>query len=612
MKELWKPIDWIENIPKDKYLISNMGNVYNTWTDKIVKQRFVNNQMVFAVYLYDEENNRLRNNILVTKTVVAKAFVPFPIKVDIAPEKHIHQLYIHHKDGDMKNNSAENLEWCMNNGLKSMAIESQVIMYELLLKYCNNRTPAELSDIVYNEIGVRFNNRSIYNICVKKHDKNSILGQYFHLVGTSIKEIADERDKLLRPIVLDALSGTWDESYANEKWVWSEYPGIQEQTYLVSTHGRIMNSSGEILKYHRNPTSRNLFVGLNTNTGRRKNISVARVIAYQFCDFPIGIEEHEFKNVIVKYKDGDADNLKCENLLWTTHQGSKKVGVDADTVRKIISYVKTLVDKGYAMTDICVLANSKFNVDYTIKKYQTMTDRTTDVYNATYNTLDVDCRKLRKRGTETRMRLTDDEVRFICEKLIEFNGNSRRTYEVVEEFIPDICMSAIQGIRNGTNYKKISTEYFQSGDFSKSAMHTPVEVYTLSGELLKKYGSILELSRDKYFIPVGMPYSTLVSRLDKSGGEYRINDFIIRKAGKTFRKSTAGNKHASKLVNIVHEVDESGNVMNVYHGYKDACNKLGLKYESQIRYRIINHKRLNNGHYLELFGEKIVSLDEFE
>lgn len=613
MKELWKPIDWIENIPKDKYFVSNMGNVYNAWTDKFVKSYFRDNRMWFGMNYYDEYSNRLRMmNLDVAKTV-AIAFLP--LSDDIEPDT----LFVHHKDNDVTNNVVENLEWCIRvrdaKVTKYITIEAQFLMYELLLKYCNNRTWDELSEIVHNETGIRLEGYNIRAICIKKHDDKSIIGKHFGLIGTSIQEVSDKRDKMLRPIVAMALSGDYHKSYPDEKWVWLEYPGICEKSYLISNYGRIMDMFGQIIKPNVHNSSNHLSCHLSAierakNGRKSKHVAIARMVAFHFCDFPKGIEEHEMSNIIIKYKDGNPKNLKVDNIYWTTHQGGTKFGIEPDEVKEIIMYVKSLVDKGYAMTDIRILANNKFHKNYSLYKYQTMTKRNTEVYNLTYQTLDVDCRKLRKRGTGTHMRLNDEEVKLVCELLVKYNGNSMRVYEEVEETIPDIDISSVRNIRNGSSYRKISADFFEPGEF-KSCINTPVEVYTLDGEFLKKFTSIKDLAFNKYFTPVDMGYQQLANKL-RGHNEIRVNDFIFRRVD-VFRASKKGAIKNTTLVKVFNEVDEHGNVINVFYGLDDACKQLGFKSKTSIKYYVsTGHMMQKNGHYLEYFGKKVVPLDELE
>jgi hypothetical protein len=610
MKEIWKAINWERDIPKDKYLISNMGNVYNAWTDKPVKTYFYHNQVYFSMNWFDKENNRLRKAVPTVARTVATAFLPLPEGYNVMNQTD--GLFVRHKDNDVTNNTVDNLEWCirMKNKdiVKYVTIEAQVLMYELLLKYCNNRTWEELSDIVHNETGIRLEGYNIRGICTKKHDENSNIGRHFGLVGTSIQEVSDKRDKMLRPIVAAALSGTYEGSHPDETWVWVSYPDICKERYLISNYGRIMNMFGKIMKT-RASSSGHLECFLDATTEKKtKHVVVARLTAYHFCDFPKGIEEHELKNIIIKYKDGDPTNLKIDNIYWTTHQGGTKFGIETDDIRDIINYVKTLVDKGYAVKDIQILANNKFHTNYSISKYQTMTRRATDIYNPTYQVLDVDCRKLRKRGTNTHVRLTEDEVVLVCEKLVEYNGNTMRAYEVIEELIPDIDISSIRAIRNGKSYQKISRQFFQPGEF-KASINTPIEVYTLSGELLKRFDSMQDLANDKYFTPVDMRYQQLVRKF-YGHDEIRVNDFIFRRVN-VFRKSKKGTIRTTTRVDVINEVDESGNIVNVYYGYKDALKRLDFKSSTSIRYYITTHHKMQkNGHYLEYFGKKVVPLDE--
>lgn len=609
MKEIWKAIDWMEHIPKDKYLISNLGNVYNNYRDNYVKQRFIGNQKKFQLKLFDKENNRIRVVQVSTALIVAIAFIPFP---DGYSMDSVNQLFVHHKDNCSTNNRADNLEWCIN--LKNedttyVTVEAMYTAYELLLKYCNNRTWYELSDIIHNETGIRLNRHSITAMRKKVHGPDSIIGKHFGLIGTSIEEEANKKEKLLRPIVAAALRGDFIK-HPDEQWVWLDYPGIKKERYIISNYGRILNKDDEEISVHVGQDGHyKTALMSDKNNNKQKLTSVPRLIAYHFCNFPKGIEERELENIIVKYKDGNSENIKYSNLYWTTHQGGTKLGIEVDQIRDIINYVRQLSNKGYSVPDIMVLTNHKFNVNYTKSKYQTMISRTREVYDPTYETLDVDCRKLRKRGTKKQMRLSDEEVELICERIVEFNGNCVRVFESVEDDIPDIGLHIITHIRNGEYHTRISEKYFKPGEF-KNRQSTPIEVYTMDGVLVKKFDSIKKLSMDSDLIPAEVTYTKLCGRFSKRD-RLTIGEYTFQKVDVN-RKSRKGKEVTVVTVDVIAEMDENDNILSVYYGRRAAREHFGFKTDAAVKYYLDKDRPIKNadGHYLKTLGKKTIPFED--
>ena len=92
MEEIWKSIEGYEN-----YSVSNLGNVINITTGKILKQHD-NGKGYLHVALYNKQHE---GRTIMVHRLVAKAFVPNPENL---PQ-------VNHIDECKRNNCADNLEW---------------------------------------------------------------------------------------------------------------------------------------------------------------------------------------------------------------------------------------------------------------------------------------------------------------------------------------------------------------------------------------------------------------------------------------------------------------------------------------------------------------------
>lgn len=92
MEEVWKPVEGYEN-----YHVSNMGNVMNINTGKVLKGQN-NGNGYLHVCLYNKEH---KCKLVMIHRLVAKAFIPNPENL---PQ-------VNHIDERKHNNHADNLEW---------------------------------------------------------------------------------------------------------------------------------------------------------------------------------------------------------------------------------------------------------------------------------------------------------------------------------------------------------------------------------------------------------------------------------------------------------------------------------------------------------------------
>ena len=103
MKEIWKPIENYE-----QYSISNLGNVYSSKRNRILKPT---NTTKGYVQVHLSKNGNVVNAPI--HRLVAKAFIANPFN----------KPQVNHIDGDKHNNRVENLEWRTNSENQKHAIK---------------------------------------------------------------------------------------------------------------------------------------------------------------------------------------------------------------------------------------------------------------------------------------------------------------------------------------------------------------------------------------------------------------------------------------------------------------------------------------------------------
>lgn len=122
MKEIWKVI---EEFGEGRYSVSNLSNVRNNETNKLIIGD-INNMGYYRVQLhYKGKKKRFMRHIL-----VAKYFI----------ENHDeNRKFVNHKDGNKSHNYQENLEWCtqsenekhaFRNGLKRKTNKPFEVLFE--------------------------------------------------------------------------------------------------------------------------------------------------------------------------------------------------------------------------------------------------------------------------------------------------------------------------------------------------------------------------------------------------------------------------------------------------------------------------------------------------
>lgn len=112
----WKPLIYKDCDLSERYLVSDAGQIYSLKTNKILRQTLNKQTGYYGVCI--SLGSRKKRKLIKTHIAVAVMFV----------DGYAENLVVNHKDGDKKNNNAENLEWvttsenqihALNNGLRT-------------------------------------------------------------------------------------------------------------------------------------------------------------------------------------------------------------------------------------------------------------------------------------------------------------------------------------------------------------------------------------------------------------------------------------------------------------------------------------------------------------
>ena len=299
--EQWQVITEFPN-----YSISNLGNVINTLTNKMMKLNIKS-----GYYHIGLTNNNIRKTIKVHR-LVAIAFIPNP---ENKPE-------VNHKDKNKLNNSILNLEWMTHK--ENMQHKSIGLIY----KSNKNRPVLRLNKIT-GEILEKYN--SIEDSGIWCYDNkltcNSHNGR--NAVGNCVNGLSNS-----------AYGFTWefekkDEDLENEIWKEVIIKDIDisihgNKKYYVSSLGRFKNSYGTIMENYK--VNENGYIRVFIYN---KTYAVHRLVALAFLDNPDNKEQ-------VNHIDGNKLNNSVDNLEWVTNKENQihkfQIGLGNNFTRKIKQY----------------------------------------------------------------------------------------------------------------------------------------------------------------------------------------------------------------------------------------------------------------------------------
>lgn len=272
--EKWYPIAGYEN----EYMVSNLGKVKSLvrpirslyGEKKKTTERILKPYVVLSGYeQVTLSKNGLFRNVRVHK-LVADAFVANPGRNSI----------INHKDGNKRNNRADNLEWCTQS-------------------------------------------------------RNVIHAYETGLIGAPKPDALEDTKRIIEEEVK-----AWDNGLTLPEEKWVDVAGSNGR-YKISNLGRV-KIIGQVLmcgygfKYKRPNTLAKLITKKNgylevktSNNGHRKAILVHRLVATHFLPNPFNLPQ-------VNHKDSDKTNNRSDNLEWCTasHNVRHSFGTGTRTVNK--------------------------------------------------------------------------------------------------------------------------------------------------------------------------------------------------------------------------------------------------------------------------------------
>jgi len=303
MEETYKHVKDFEN-----YSISNLGNIKNNQTNKILKIQKTSGYSTIGL----SQNNK--RNVFLIHRIVAQTFISNPEN----------KLTVNHKNHDTHDNRVENLEWNTQKEQNDYNYKTEtkkrttsrarsVICYDKQNRQNTKefRTMAEASEWLYAQGNSKSIESCIAGIRHSINNNHVCHGYYWEYTDLKYEEIDNE--------------------------VWKEIPEdftLGKKNYWVSDKGRFKNNKGKLmdLKVHRQ------YFGVSfKNNNISKAYKLHRIIAELFVLNP---ENKPFVNHI----DGNKENNCSENLEWVTKsentKHAHKAGLIKKTSRKINQYDK--------------------------------------------------------------------------------------------------------------------------------------------------------------------------------------------------------------------------------------------------------------------------------
>jgi hypothetical protein len=292
--EEWKDIQDYEN-----YEVSNLGNVRNKKTGRILKSYDKGGYAVVGL-------SKTKGKIFQVHRLVCQAFI-------LNPEN---KPQVNHIDKNGLNNNIKNLEW-------NTVLENNIHRSNGVIQTTNQYIPIYRVDEITNEK-------------LEKYDSIELAADWIFNQGLSknINSIKGGISCAFRNVYNSSFGFKWElveqESLENEIWKQVVIKDKDTSNYYVSSLGRFKNSKGIIMKDYKPHHSGYIYVRVN-----KDKYALHRLIAFTFLENP---ENKEYVNHI----DGNKTNNSLENIEWNTPREnslhSHKIGLNKGNKRKIIQF----------------------------------------------------------------------------------------------------------------------------------------------------------------------------------------------------------------------------------------------------------------------------------
>lgn len=285
--EIWEPFplkDW-----KDRYEVSNMGNVRNIETGKLLKYSM---KTGYKSYSFCIKNTKKSFKI---HRIVAMAFVH-----NDDPEN---KKIVNHINGDKMDNSASNLEWCTISHNNQHAIDTglNIPVKKAVIKYDPETELIEIYDSILE--ASTENNLHDADICKTLNGKTQLAGgfEWCYVDEDATKNNNDSVDL-------------------------SKYKQIDGfPNYVINNEGKIYSIPYKrFLKYQIHKDGGGQMVQCS-NLGKKKDFLVHRLVGMYF------IPKENPKHNSIHHKDGDKSNNNIDNLEWCHVPGIEMLESKIDT-----------------------------------------------------------------------------------------------------------------------------------------------------------------------------------------------------------------------------------------------------------------------------------------